>query len=150
LARRDEALQMFERAFAADPLSPLATDEIAWWGYALRGDRQRLLDLNDEMDRMSPNDPKVSWIRSNLALIEGRALDWDRFVARVIEVDPADYQNHAWLTTTQESPCSTLPVTTRECARSCIRKAAPARTASRASRCFPATSQPHEKRCSMP
>ena len=97
LARRDEALQMFERAFAADPLSPLATDNIAWWGYALRGDRQRLLDLTDEMERMWPNDPKVSWIRSNLALIEGRALDWDRFVARVIEIDPADYQNHAWL-----------------------------------------------------
>jgi TolB-like protein/DNA-binding winged helix-turn-helix (wHTH) protein/Flp pilus assembly protein TadD len=97
LARRDEALQMFERAFAADPLSPLATDYIAWWGYALVGDRQRLLDLTDEMERMWPNDPKVSWIRSNLALIEGRALDWDRFVARVIEIDPADHQNHAWL-----------------------------------------------------
>jgi TolB-like protein/DNA-binding winged helix-turn-helix (wHTH) protein/Tfp pilus assembly protein PilF len=97
LARRDEALQMFERAFAADPLSPIATDYIAWWGYALHGDRQRLLDLTDEMERMWPNDPKVSWIRSNLAFTEGRALDWDRFVARVIEIDPANYQNHAWL-----------------------------------------------------
>jgi TolB-like protein/DNA-binding winged helix-turn-helix (wHTH) protein/Flp pilus assembly protein TadD len=97
LARRDEALQMFERAFATDPLSPLVTDNMAWWGYALRGDRQRLLDLTDEMERMWPNDPKVSWIRSNLALIEARALDWDRFVARVIEIDPADFQNHAWL-----------------------------------------------------
>ena len=97
LARRDEALQMFERAFAADPLSPLATDHVAWWAYAIRGDRQRLLDLTDEMERMWPNDPKVSWIRSNLALVEARALDWDRFVARVIEIDPANYQNHAWL-----------------------------------------------------
>jgi len=97
LARRDEALQMYERAFAADPLSPIAIDHIAWWGYALHGDRQRLLDLTDEMERMWPNDPKVSWIRSNLALIEARALDWDRFAARVIEIDPADYQNHAWL-----------------------------------------------------
>ena len=97
LARRDEALQMFERAFAADPLSPVVTDNMAWWGYALHGDRQRLLDLTDQMERMWPNDPKVSWIRSNLALIEGRALDWDRFAARVIEIDPADYQNHAWL-----------------------------------------------------
>jgi TolB-like protein/DNA-binding winged helix-turn-helix (wHTH) protein/Tfp pilus assembly protein PilF len=97
LARRDEALQMFERAFAADPLSPLVIDHIAWWGYAFHGDRQRLLDLTDQMGRMWPNDPKVSWIRSNLALIEGRALDWDGFVARVIEVDPANYQNHAWL-----------------------------------------------------
>lgn len=97
LGRRDEALHMYERAFAADPLSPVTIDYIAWWGYALRGDRQRLLDLTDEMERMWPNDPKVSWIRSNLALIEGRALDWDRFVARVIEIDPADYQNHAWL-----------------------------------------------------
>ena len=97
LARRDEALQMYERAFAADPLAPLATDYIAWWSYALHGDRQRLLDLTDELERMWPNDPKVSWNRSNLALIEGRALDWDRFVARVIEIDPANYQNHAWL-----------------------------------------------------
>ena len=97
LARRDEALQMFERAFAADPLSPLAIDNKAWFGYVFHGDRQGLLDLTDEMERMWPNDPKVSWIRSNLALIEGRALDWDRFVARVIEIDPADYQNHAWL-----------------------------------------------------
>jgi TolB-like protein/DNA-binding winged helix-turn-helix (wHTH) protein len=97
LARRDEALQMFERAFAADPLSPLATWHKAWFGYVFHGDRQRLLDLTDEMERMWPNDPKVSWTRSNLALIEGRALDWDRFVARVIEIDPADYQNHAWL-----------------------------------------------------
>ena len=97
LARRDEALQMFERAFAADPLSPLVIDHIAWWGYALRGDRRRLIDLTDQMARMWPNDPKVSWIRSNLALVEGRALDWDGFVARVIEIDPASYQNHAWL-----------------------------------------------------
>jgi TolB-like protein/DNA-binding winged helix-turn-helix (wHTH) protein len=97
LARRDDALQMLERAFAADPLSPLATDHVAWWGYALHGDRQRLLDLTDQMERMWPNDPKVSWIRSNLALIEGRALDWDRAVTRVIEIDPEDYQNHAWL-----------------------------------------------------
>jgi tetratricopeptide (TPR) repeat protein len=97
MARRDEALQMFERAFAADPLSPLAMWNTAWFGYVFHGDRQRLLDLTDEMERMWPNDPKISWTRSNLALIEGRALDWDRFVARVIEIDPADYQNHAWL-----------------------------------------------------
>ena len=97
LARRDEALQMFERAFAVDPLSPFATDSKAWWGYAFHGDRQGLLDLTDEMERMWPNDAKISWIRSNLALIEGRALDWDRFVARVIEIDPADYLSHAWL-----------------------------------------------------
>ncbi len=97
LARRDEAMQMLERAFAADPLSPPVIDNMAWWGYALRGDRQRLLDLTGEMERLWPNDPKVSWIRSNLALNEARALDWDRYVARVIEIDPSDYQNHAWL-----------------------------------------------------
>ena len=97
MGKRDEALQMFERAFAADPLSPLAIWNTAWFGYVFRGDRQRLVDLTDEMERMWPNDPKVSWTRSNLALIEGRALDWDRFVAKVIEIDPADYQNHAWL-----------------------------------------------------
>ena len=85
MARRDEALQMFERAFAADPLSPVTIWNKAWFGYVFHGDRQRLVDLTDEMERMWPNDPKVSWTRSNLALIEGRALDWDRFVARVIE-----------------------------------------------------------------
>ena len=97
LGRRDEALQIFERAYAADPLSPTAIWNYAWYGYVFRGDRQRLLELTDEMERLMPRDPKPSWTRSNLAFAEGRALDWDRYVARVIEVNPADYQNHAWL-----------------------------------------------------
>ena len=97
LGRRDEALRMFERAYAADPLSPSVIWNIAWYGYVFRGDRRRLLDLTDEMERLMPRDPRPSWTRSNLAFAEGRARDWDRFVARVIEVDPADYQNHAWL-----------------------------------------------------
>ena len=97
LARRDDALQMFERAYSADPLSPNAIWSNAWYGYMFTGDRKRLLDLIEEMERLAPNDAKPSWTRSDLALIEGRALDWDRFVTRVIEVDPADHQNHAWL-----------------------------------------------------
>jgi TolB-like protein/DNA-binding winged helix-turn-helix (wHTH) protein/Tfp pilus assembly protein PilF len=97
LGRRGEALQMFERAYAADPLSPYVMWNVAWFGYVLRGDRRRLLDLTDEMERLMPRDARPSWTRSNLAFAEGRALDWDRFVARVIEVDPTDYQNHAWL-----------------------------------------------------
>ena len=97
LGRRDEALRMFERAYAADPLSPSVIWNIAWYGYVFRGDRRRLLDLTDEMERLMPRDARPSWTRSNLAFAEGRALDWDRFVARVIEVDPTDFQNHAWL-----------------------------------------------------
>jgi TolB-like protein/DNA-binding winged helix-turn-helix (wHTH) protein/Flp pilus assembly protein TadD len=97
LARRDDALQMFERAYSADPLSPNAIWSNAWFGYVFTGDRKRLLDLVGEMERLAPNDAKPSWTRSDLALIEGRTLDWDRFVTRVIEVDPADHQNHAWL-----------------------------------------------------
>jgi TolB-like protein/DNA-binding winged helix-turn-helix (wHTH) protein/Tfp pilus assembly protein PilF len=97
LGRPDEALELFERAYAADPISPNAIWNIAWYGYAYHGDRQRFLDLADEIERTLPHDPKPSWMRSNLAFNEGRALDWDRFVARVIEVDPGDHQNHAWL-----------------------------------------------------
>jgi tetratricopeptide (TPR) repeat protein len=97
LGRRNEALQMFERAYAADPLSPMAVWNYARYGYVISGDRQRMLDLTDEMERLAPRDAGSSWIRSSLALTEGRALDWDRHVARVIEIDPADYQNHAWL-----------------------------------------------------
>jgi tetratricopeptide (TPR) repeat protein len=82
LARRDEALQMFERAFAADPLSPLATDYIAWWGYAITRRSSTPARSHRRDGAYVPNDPKVSWIRSNLAFTEGRALDWDRFVAR--------------------------------------------------------------------
>lgn len=97
LGRRNEALQMFERAYAADPLSPMAVGNYARYGYVVGGDRQRMLDLTDEMERLAPRDAGSSWIRSNLAFTEGRPLDWDRHVARVIEIDPANYQNHAWL-----------------------------------------------------
>ncbi len=98
LGRRDEALQMFERAYAADPLSPIGCLEYTpGTVMSFRGDRQRMLELTDEMERLMPRDAGSSWIRSNLAFAEGRALDWDRHVASVIEVDPADYQNHAWL-----------------------------------------------------
>jgi tetratricopeptide (TPR) repeat protein len=97
LGRRGEALQEFERAYAADPLSPMAIWNYAWYGYVFRGDRRRLIELTDELERLMPRDAKPSWTRSNLAFIEGRALDWDRDVARVIAIDPADYQNHAWL-----------------------------------------------------
>ena len=97
LARRDEALQIFERAYARDPLSPAALWKTAWFGYEFAGARQRLLDLTDELERLLPHDPKSSQMRASLAANEGRALDWDRFVARAIEVDPTNQPNHCYL-----------------------------------------------------
>ena len=119
LARRDEALQMFERAYAMDPLSPAALWKIAWFGYVFAGDRQRFLDLTDELERLLPHDPKSSQMRATLASNEGRALDWDRFVARAIEVDPTNQPNHATLPLTMNSwaACTTPRCTTRKCAR---------------------------------
>ena len=58
LGRRGEALRMFERAYAADPLSPYVIWNVAWFGYVLRGDRRRLLDLTDEMERLMPRDAR--------------------------------------------------------------------------------------------
>ncbi len=95
--RRDAALQTFEQAYSADPYSPGVIWNTAWYGYAFRGDRQRMLELIDELERLSPRDVQPAWTRSHLASIEGRALDWDRFVARVIEINPTDHQNHAWI-----------------------------------------------------
>ena len=97
LARRDEALQIFERAYATDPLSPAALWKTAWFGYEFAGARQRFLDRTDELERLLPHDPKSSQMRAWLASNEGRALDWDRFVARAIEVDPTNQPNHCYL-----------------------------------------------------
>jgi len=102
LARRDEALQIFERAYAADPLSPAALWKAAWFGYEFAGARQRFLDRTDELERLLPQDPKASQIRAWLASNEGRALDWDRFVARAIEVDPTNQPNHCYLSADYE------------------------------------------------
>ena len=97
LARRDEALQIFERAYVTDPLSPAALWKIAWFSYAFAGARQRFLDRTDELERLLPHDPKSSQMRASLAANEGRALDWDRFVARAIELDPTNQPNHCYL-----------------------------------------------------
>ena len=90
-----------------------------------------------------PHDPKASQIRAWLASNEGRALDWDRFVARAIEVDPTNQPNHCYLSADYEfvggvydaamyhaQMCSKLnPATWRGC------------STSRASSCSPAISQ---------
>jgi TolB-like protein/DNA-binding winged helix-turn-helix (wHTH) protein/Tfp pilus assembly protein PilF len=102
LGRRDEALQIFERAYATDPLSPAALWKVAWFGYEFAGARQRFLDRTDELERLLPQDPKSSQIRAWLASNEGRALDWDRFVARAIEVDPTNQANHCYLSADYE------------------------------------------------
>jgi len=80
-----------------DPLSPAALWKVAWFGYEFAGARQRLLDRTDELERLLPHDPMSSEIRSWLAANEGRALDWDRFVAQAIELDPTNQPNHCYL-----------------------------------------------------
>ena len=102
LARRDEALQIFERAYTLDPLSPAALWKVAWFGYEFAGARERLLDRTGELERLLPHDPKSSQIRAWLASNEGRALDWDKFVARTIELDPTNQPNHCYLSADYE------------------------------------------------
>src|SRR5690348_6234065 len=80
-----------------DPLSPAALWKDAWFSYALAGERQRFLERTDELERLLPNDPRASQIRAWVAATEGRALDWDRLVTKVIESDPSNQANHCYL-----------------------------------------------------
>jgi TolB-like protein/DNA-binding winged helix-turn-helix (wHTH) protein len=97
LARRDEALHLFRRAADMDPLLPAALWKDAWFSYALDGDRRHFTDRTDELERLLPHDPRANQLREWVAFNEGRALDWDRLAAKVIEADPTNQANHCSL-----------------------------------------------------
>jgi TolB-like protein/DNA-binding winged helix-turn-helix (wHTH) protein len=97
LGRHEEAVRLVERAYATDPLWLGALQTLAIAGYPVNGDRQRFLELADESERVAPNSPAAHQLRASLALIEGRALDWDKAVAREVEVAPRDVVVNGYL-----------------------------------------------------
>jgi TolB-like protein/DNA-binding winged helix-turn-helix (wHTH) protein/Tfp pilus assembly protein PilF len=97
LGRYEETVRLVERAYATDPLWVVAIQILAIAGYPANGDRQRFLDLADESERVAPNSPAAHQLRASLALIEGRALDWDKAVAREVEVVPRDVPVNGYL-----------------------------------------------------
>jgi TolB-like protein/DNA-binding winged helix-turn-helix (wHTH) protein len=96
-ARRPEALQIFESGYAADPLWLPVLVSTAWANYQFNRDRQRALKLVDEMESLAPRDARPKLIRANMAFVEGRALDWDRWKAKAIEGDPTGQPVHGYL-----------------------------------------------------
>ena len=97
LGRRSEARQLVERAYAADRLWPPAIATLASVSYGNDGNRQRALLLIDELESIAPADLRVPRLRSLIAFNEGRALDWDRWQARAVEVAPRDQPVHGYL-----------------------------------------------------
>src|SRR6185436_1278101 len=95
--RQADALRMYERAYLNDPLWPLGISSLATVSYNFSRDRQRMLSLADELERVAPDDPAPNSRRADLAFIEGRALDWDRWVAKAIESAPRSVAEHGYL-----------------------------------------------------
>jgi TolB-like protein/DNA-binding winged helix-turn-helix (wHTH) protein/thioredoxin-like negative regulator of GroEL len=92
--KRRDALQIFERAYETEPLSPVALAKTAWFGYQFAGDRQRLIDRTAELERMLPGDGRARDMRTGLAFNEGRAIEWDQLRAKSVELDPTNLGNH--------------------------------------------------------
>lgn len=95
--RHADALRTLDRAYRTDPLWPLGIQTLAEASYEIASDRVRMLSLLDEMERVAPNNPAPSQLRGRLALIEGRALDWDHWVTRSVKLGPADLSIHGYL-----------------------------------------------------
>lgn len=95
--QRADALQLYERAYRVDPLWTNIIVYLAEVSYTLNSDRQRTLSLLDEGQRVAPADRHWALMRANLALIEGRPLDWDRWQTRAIELAPRDIVVHGYL-----------------------------------------------------
>ncbi len=95
--RHADALRALDEAYQSDPLWPLGIRVLAEATYEIAGDRDRMLALLDEMERVSPTNPAPSQLRGRLALVEGRALDWDAWVTRSVTLGPTDLAVHGYL-----------------------------------------------------
>jgi TolB-like protein/DNA-binding winged helix-turn-helix (wHTH) protein/cytochrome c-type biogenesis protein CcmH/NrfG len=97
LGRTEAAVRLLERAYQVDPLWTAVISALAQQHYDERGDRAELLRLADELERISPNDPGASQLRARAAFTEGRALDWDRVIARAVAIAPRDLPVNGYL-----------------------------------------------------
>ncbi|HEU5138129.1 MAG TPA: winged helix-turn-helix domain-containing protein [Steroidobacteraceae bacterium] len=97
VGRRAEALDLAERARNVDPLWVPAILGLANSTYLYKSDRQRTLALIDEAQRLAPGDAQVADFRALMAFSEGRALDWDHWKAKAIELAPRDPPLHGYL-----------------------------------------------------
>jgi TolB-like protein/DNA-binding winged helix-turn-helix (wHTH) protein/Tfp pilus assembly protein PilF len=97
VGRRAEALELYARARKIEPLFPNTIYNDAVSTYVFRGDRQSALSLLEQIESLEPNDPRPADLRAKIALAEGRALDWDHWTARSIEVAPQSVATHGYL-----------------------------------------------------
>jgi len=97
LGRREDAYRMFESAYFADPLWPSSIYPLALSSYEWKGDRRRFVELLAQAERIAPDSPTPSGFLADLALVEGRALDWDRLVARRVALGPRELPVQGWL-----------------------------------------------------
>ena len=97
VGRRAQALDLWERARNIDPLWVPAIDAFAFTTYLYRGDRQRAVELIEEMEGLATDDPRPAELRALMAFSEGRALDWDHWKMKAIELAPRDPPLHGYL-----------------------------------------------------
>jgi TolB-like protein/DNA-binding winged helix-turn-helix (wHTH) protein len=95
--RHKESLELYERAHKADPGWGLGLWVDAYYLHRFGNNRPRVLELATEMENLSAADPRPHQLRAQIALAEGRALDWDRWTARAIEAAPRDQPVHGYL-----------------------------------------------------
>ncbi len=95
--RRTEALALYERARSVDALWGPAILAVANANYLYKGNRQRALALLDEMEILEPGNPQAANLRALMAFSEGRALEWDHWKAKAIELAPREPSLHGYL-----------------------------------------------------
>lgn len=96
MGRHDDMLALEARAHEADPLWPNTLVAYAYGNLAF-GTRPRAEQLVGELETVAPADFRAANIRSVMAFSEGRALDWDRWKARAIELAPRNQPLHGML-----------------------------------------------------
>ena len=96
---RAQGFEAIERAYQIDPLWPLVIRLLAVTEYSYRSNRQRALELMEELIALSPDDSYGQLLTAWVAMNEGRALDWDERIASAVASTPRDLQMHVYLAT---------------------------------------------------
>ena len=100
LGLRNKAFDLYERAYQADPLWPPTVSILAYNEYMSRGNRQRAEQLMNELVPVLINDSRAADLHALMAISEGRALDWDSWAAKSVEVAPRIQPTHGRLALT--------------------------------------------------